>query len=183
MCEVNKCIIPDKFPLPKINELLSELRNANVFSQLDLASAYHQLALHPESRGLAAFITPDGVYQYRRVCFGLSSAPSAFQKMMTTILSGLTGVQCYLDDVIIWGHDQKEHDNNLRQVLERLSKYNVKLNQDKCKFSVSELKFLGHVISDKGIQVDDKHHAITEASVPRDEKSLEIITWIGQLFF
>jgi hypothetical protein len=75
---VNMAVIPDKYPLPNIEEMFSELRNAKYFSQLDLASAYHQLLLHPDSRSLTAFITLEGLYQYRRVCFGISSAPSAF---------------------------------------------------------------------------------------------------------
>ncbi|KAJ8034400.1 hypothetical protein HOLleu_21220 [Holothuria leucospilota] len=150
--QVNKAVIPDSFPLPKIDELLGELRNAKLFSQLDLAAAYHQLLLHPDSRPLTAFITHDGLFQYKRVCFGLSSAPSVFQKMMQSMLAGLSGVQCYLDDVIVYGKDE-EHNENLREVLTRLDSYGVKLN-DKCKFNQSSIKFLGHIISSEGIRVD-----------------------------
>ena len=180
--EVNKSISPDKFPLPKIDELLSEIGDAKMYSQLDLTQAYHQLLLHPDSRNLTAFITHDGVFQYKRVCFGLSSAPSVFQKMMSTILAGLKGVQCYLDDVIIWGCTQIEHDENLKAVLTRLSKYDVKLNLGKCQFSKTEIQFLGHTLSDRGIQVGDKHRGITQASVPTDDKSLRSLLGLASYF-
>ena len=146
--EVNKAVIPDVYPIPPIQELLCELHDAKVFSQLDMESAYHQLELHPNSRDLTAFITHDGLYRYKRVCFGLSSAPSAFQKTMSSILCGLDGVQCYLDDVVVYGKTQEEHDRNLKAVYQRLQKHNVQLNRKKCKESVSSLKFLGHTISD-----------------------------------
>ena len=107
------------YPIPPIQEPLCELHDAKVFSQLKMESAYHQLELHPNSRDLTAFITHDGLYRYKRVCFGLSSALSAFQKTTSSILSGLDGVQCYLDDVVVYGKNQDEHDRNLKPVYER----------------------------------------------------------------
>ena len=128
--------------------------------------------LHEDSRDLTSFITHEGLFRYKRVCFGLSSAPSAFQKMMSVILSGLKGVQSYLDDLIVYGKDQSEHDANLQAVLKRLQKYGVKLNKGKCLFSKSSLKFLGHTVSAAGIEVDDKYEALNNAPVPHDKKSL-----------
>lgn len=122
--------------MPKIDEIICELHNSSAFSQLDLASAYHQLPLHEESRPLTTFLTHEGLFQYKRMCFGLASAPSAFQKMMSVVLNGLIGVQYYLDDVIIYGKTQAEHDENLRNVLTRLQKYGIKLNSEKCVFKV-----------------------------------------------
>jgi archaellum component FlaF (FlaF/FlaG flagellin family) len=88
----NEAIIPDKYPLPNIEELLSELNGAKVFSKIDLKSAYHQVDLHEDSRPLTTFITHDGLYRYKRVCFGLASAPSCFQKMMSMLLGDIHGV-------------------------------------------------------------------------------------------
>lgn len=149
--------------------------------RVDLAAAYHQLLLHPDSRPLTAFITHDGLFQYKRVCFGLSSAPSVFQKMMQSMLAGLSGVQCYLDDVIVYGKDEEEHNENLREVLTRLDSYGVKLN-DKCKFNQSSIKFLGHIISSEGIRVDDKYNALANASVPKDPKSLRSFLGLAGYF-
>lgn len=94
----NKAIVVDSHPLLHIVELLAELQGVTVFSTIDQASAYHQVPLHPESRNLMAFITQDGLFRYKRVLYGLASATLAFQKMMTTILHGLPGVQAYLDE-------------------------------------------------------------------------------------
>ncbi|KAJ8044581.1 hypothetical protein HOLleu_07364 [Holothuria leucospilota] len=180
--EVNKAIIPDKFPLPNIDEMMTEFQNAKVFSRLDLKQAYHQLELHPDSRSLTGFITHDGVFQYKRLCVGLASAPSVFKKVMSIILAGLPKVQVYLDDIIVWGVTQEEHDVNLEKVFDRLTKYNVKLNKSKCELSKKELKFLGHRLTDHGIKINDKYQAITNAAVPRDEKSLRSLLGLAGYF-
>lgn len=111
--EPNRSVIMDSYPLPHIEDLFTEMRGATVFSQCDLASAYHQLPLHPDSRNLTTFITHEGLFRYTRVPFGLASAPSEFQKIMKTILEGQPGCQNYLDDVVIYGKDKAAHDANL----------------------------------------------------------------------
>ena len=180
--EVNKAIIPDKYPLPKIDELISELRNSKYFSQLDLASAYHQIKLHPDSRDLTSFITHDGVFRYKRICFGMSSAPSAFQKMLSTILSGLQGVQNYLDDVIVYGRTKEEHDQNLYNVMSRLNDYGITLN-NKCKFGQTKLEFLGHKITSNGVQIsDEKFRALCDIPVPEDSKALKSFLGLAGYF-
>ena len=180
--ETNKSVIPDRHPLPKIEELIAELRNAKYFTQLDLTSAYHQLLLHPDSRGLTAFITHEGVYQYKRVCFGLSSAPSAFQKMLSTILAGLKGVQNYLDDVIVYGETEAEHNKNLYNVMSKLKSYGISLN-DKCKFGQTSLRFLGHKITQEGVQIDEeKYCSLCEMPVPKDSKALKSFLGLAGYF-
>ncbi|XP_054759514.2 uncharacterized protein K02A2.6-like [Lytechinus pictus] len=171
--DVNRAIVEDKYPLPHIEELLSEMRGATVFSTLDLKSAYHQLLLHEDSRHLTTFITHEGLFQFKRVCFGLSSAPSAFQKLMSSILAGLSGVQCYLDDIIIYGDTLSTHDTNLRAVLQRLQSVGLTLNLQKCQFNLKEISYLGHVISAKGVQPnEDNVAAIRDAPVPEDAATL-----------
>ena len=170
---VNEAIVEDKFPLPHIDELLSEMRGSKVFTTLDLTNAYHQLLLHEDSRHLTTFITHKGLFRYKRVCFGLSSAPSAFQRLMASILAGLDGVQCYLDDIIIHGDTQEAHDTNLRAVLLRLQSVGVTLNLQKCHFNLHEINYLGHVISAKGLQPNEAHvNAIRNAPVPGDAAAL-----------
>uniref|UniRef100_A0A096MDF0 Gypsy retrotransposon integrase-like protein 1 n=1 Tax=Poecilia formosa TaxID=48698 RepID=A0A096MDF0_POEFO len=132
---------------------ISNLRGATVFSTIDLASAYHQMPLHPESRDITAFITNDGLFRFCRVPFGLASVPSAFQKM-SIILAGLPGVQAYLDDIICYSSTQK-----------------LKLNMHKCKFNQPSLN--GHTISKDGLQPDqDKVTAVIHAPAPHDTSSL-----------
>ena len=171
--EPNKAVITDSHPLPLIEDILSELHGAVMFSTLDLKSAYHQLTLHEESRGLTAFITHEGLYQYCRVPYGLCSAPATFQKMMTQILSGLKGVQCYLDDVIIYGTSEAAHEVNLRAVLHRINNAGLQLNVDKCQLRQTTLTFLGQKIGPEGLLPDDSHvAAILNAPPPTDPTTL-----------
>lgn len=170
--EANKAVVVDSFPLPHTEELLHALNGARYFSKLDLASAYYQVLLHPDSRDITAFITHDGLFRFKRVCFGLASAPAAFQQLMTSILQGCKGVLCYLDDVIIFGKSEKEHMRNLEEVLQRISHAGLKLN-DKCVFNTSELSFLGHRVSAEGVApLQTKVDAIVHAATPTDAGKL-----------
>lgn len=132
--EPNKAVIIDSHPLPHIEEVFTELRGASMFSTIDLQNAYHQVTLHPDSRDLTAFVTHDGLYRFTRVPYGLASAPSAFQRMMSQILAGQDGVQCYLDDIIVFGNNPELHEKRLQSVLQRLQNCGLKLNVEKCCF-------------------------------------------------
>ncbi|CAM5153065.1 unnamed protein product [Natator depressus] len=171
--EPNKAIVIDSHPLPHIEEAFAELHGAKMFSTLDLQSAYHQVMLHEDSRDLTAFITHEGLFRFKCVPYGLASAPSAFQTMMSLILNNQHGVQCYLDDTIMFGNTSEEHDNNLQSVLNCLSKAGLQLNRSKCKFRQTELSFLGHTISQAGLKPDPDHIlAISNAPLPTDLQSL-----------
>ncbi|KAJ8014421.1 hypothetical protein DPEC_G00040040 [Dallia pectoralis] len=181
--EPNKAIVSDCHPLPHMDELLSELRGATVFSTIDLAFAYHQMLLHPDSRDITAFITHEGLFRFCRVPFGLASAPSAFQKMMTIILAGIPGVQAYLDDVICYGSTQQQHDASLKRVLHALDKAGLKLNMQKCKFNQTSLRFLGHTISKDGLLPDqDQIKAVAQAPAPHDTSSLRSFLGLASWF-
>ena len=147
---VNQAIVVDTYPLPDIDELFIQLEGATYFSRLDLKSAFNQLELEEASRPLTTFITHDELFRYKRVCFGLASAPSCFQRMMSLILKGISGVTCFIDDIVVFGKSKEEHDKNLHVVLHKLSKVGMKLN-DKCCFCVQSLDFLGHTIDKDGI--------------------------------
>lgn len=109
------------------------------------------MLLHPDSRDVTAFITHEGLFCFCRVPFGLASAPSAFQRMMSTILSGLHGIQAYVDDIICYGYTQQDHDANLRGALRALNEAELTLNAHECKFNQTSLSFLGHMISKEGL--------------------------------
>lgn len=95
MCKgPNKSVVVDGFPLPHMEEIFTELRGAMLFSTLDLESAYYQVPVHEDSRSLTTFITHNGLFRFKQVPFGLASGPSCFQRMMSSILKGLKGVQC-----------------------------------------------------------------------------------------
>lgn len=154
--KVNLDIVDDKFPLPNITDIFDSLAGAIYFSHLDLAQGYYQLELNEESRKMTAFSTPDGQYQMKRLPMGLKISPSAFSRVMSIAMSGLTFSRCfiYLDDLIVYGKNLNQHNCNLMDILDRLRKVNLKLNGGKCQFLKKELLYLGHIIKDGGILPD-----------------------------
>ncbi len=182
----NKAVIVDSYPLPHMEEMLTLLQGAIVFSTIDLESAYHQVPLHEDSRDLTAFITHKGLFRFCRVLYSLASAPSAFQKMMVIILKGLQNVANYLDDIIVWGRSQQEHDQALQNVLQCLKEAGLMLNKSKCQFSKQSFKFLGHLVMAQGIQPDQEHlSAIINAPAPSDAVQLRsllgLLSWYNKL--
>ncbi len=125
---VNKAVIPDRYPLSSIEELTTHFHGSTIFSKLDLRQGYLQVPLHPDSRNLTAFVTHTGVFRYTRMPFGLSSAPSCFQKIMSTILAGVPGTAIYLDDVIVHAPNAVVHEQRLRATFAALSQHNLTLN-------------------------------------------------------
>lgn len=155
--ELNKVILPDRFPLPRIEDILDALGRAKFFSTLDLQSGFHQVGLEKNSRKYTAFSTPTNHFQFTRLPFGLSISPNAFQRMMMIALSGLPPEVAflYIDDIIVIGGSERHHLKNLQKVFDCLRKRNLKLNPEKCCFFRKEVTFLGHLLTDKGILPDE----------------------------
>lgn len=143
-------------PLTACNDLLSMLKGMKIFASIDLLSGYHQIAMAPEHRHLTAFVCHIGVYQFRRVPFGLRNAPSHFQTSMMNVLSGLTFKACllYVDDILVFGATPEEFLVNLDEVLTRLGKHGLKLGASKCSLGVSQALFLGYLVSAQGLSID-----------------------------
>ena len=164
--KLNESVRRENFPLPTTDELLAQLDGATVFSKLDCNQGFHQIPLSVESQELTTFITPFGRFCYQRLPFGISSGPEIFHREMTHILSGIQGVICDIDDILVGGRGQKEHDERLREVLKRLKDAGLTLNE-KCEFSKDQVKFLGHIVSAQGIAIDpSKVEAITKFPAP-----------------
>ena len=164
---LNQSVMREVHPLPKVDDTLAQLTGAKVFSKLDANSGFWQIPLSPPSRLVTTFITPFGRYCFNKLPFGISSAPEHFQKCMSEILTGLNGVVCQMDDVLVFGSDRAEHDARLLAVLQRVESAGVTLNAQKCEFGNTSVKFLGHVIDQSGIQADpDKTSAIREMKQP-----------------
>ena len=168
LTELNKSVERERHQLPSVENTLGQLTGAKVFSKLDANSGFWQIPLSKESSLLTTFITPFGRYCYNRLCFGISSAPEHFQKRMQQILEGIDDAVCHMDDVLIWGASQAEHDERLRKTLSRLQSAGVTLN-DKCEFSKSKIKFLGQIIESAGVSPDpDKVSAVKSMKEPRN---------------
>ena len=167
--QVNARTIRDSFPLPLIADTLDALSGTQFFTTLDLRSGYWQIEVHPESREKTAFITHSGLYQFRVLPFGLTNAPSSFQRLMGYILRGLhyKTALIYLDDVIIFSRSFDDHLLHLEQVFQRLRDANVKLKPSKCHFAQTSVEYLGHIVSREGIKPNPaKIEAVKSFPVP-----------------
>jgi len=176
---LNKKLIPDKHPLPRIDEILDGLGRARFFSVMDLYSGYHQIPLHEDSKHLTSFSTGNGYYQFKVLPFGISIAPAAFTRMMTIAFSGLSPEQAfiYMDDLIVMGFSEKQHIYNLRKVFETCRKFNLKLNPEKCDFFKTQVHFLGHTCTADGIFPDPvKLHAVKNYPRPTNAEETKRFT-------
>lgn len=176
---LNKKLIPDKHPLPRIDEILDSLGRARYFSVMDLHAGYHQINLDPISRPLTSFSTDNGFYQFKVLPFGISIAPASFTRMMTIAFAGLSPEQAfiYMDDLIVIGFSEKQHLLNLRKVFETCRKFNLKINPDKCNFFKPEVYFLGHKCTPDGILPDpSKLFAVKNYPVPKTAEETKRFT-------
>lgn len=181
----NKAIIREKYPLPTIEDLLPLLGRAKIFSKLDVKQAYHQVEIAPESRDVTTFITKRGLFRYKRLVFGISSAPEIFQRIFEQILSGCEGVFNFLDDILIWGESREEHDPRVANVLHKLQSFDVLLNEGKCLYGVAKVDFIGHELSAEGVRpAKSKRFAVMNFRAPKnvDELSsfLGLINYVGK---
>ena len=150
--------------MPTVDDIISDLNGATTFSKLDHNQGYHQLELTPESRDATTFSTQDGLWRYKRLNFGVSSASEIFQHAIARALSDIDGVKNMSDDIIVYGKTKAEHDRNLRNVFIRLRESNITLNRKKCEFNCTELKFYGFIFSNKGMTADPAKVGMTNYS-------------------
>ena len=151
---LNQAITRERHMLPTLDEITAVLEGAKVFSVLDAESGFHQLPLSAESKPYTTFTTHRGLYRFKRLPFGLACAPEIFQREVDDLVRGLDGVIVYIDDILIFGKDQSEHDRRMESVLRRLSEVNIKLNWAKCQIRQSKVKYLGHWLTEEGVLPD-----------------------------
>ncbi|KAG7548022.1 Reverse transcriptase domain [Arabidopsis suecica] len=177
---LNKVTVKNKYPLPRIDELLDQLRGARWFSKIDLASGYHQIPIEPSDVRKTAFRTRYGHYEFVVMPFGLTNAPAAFMKMMNGIFREFLDefVIIFIDDILVYSKDRETHQNHIRTVLERLREQKLFAKLSKCSFWQRSIGFLGHIISDQGVSVDpEKIRSIKEW--PRPKNATEIRSFLG----
>ena len=154
--KLNSVAIRDARPLPRIDDLLEALNGSSISSTLDLRQGYCQIRLHPDDKEKTAFVTPDGLYEFDRLPFGLSGAPATFDRALEIISSGLQydiGL-CYFDDIIIPSETIKEHYQKLSLVVDRFRTHNLRVKASKCHFGAKTVRYLGHVVSAEGFHID-----------------------------
>jgi RNase H-like domain found in reverse transcriptase/Reverse transcriptase (RNA-dependent DNA polymerase)/Integrase zinc binding domain/gag-polyprotein putative aspartyl protease/Chromo (CHRromatin Organisation MOdifier) domain len=165
---VNKLTVKNRYPLPRIDDLLDQLRGATCFSSLDLKAGYNQIRIREEDIPATAITTPYGHWEYLVLPQGLANSPSLFVALMNDVFKGMEEyVLVYLDDILVFSRSQAEHATHLEKVLNRLREHQLYAKRSKCAFGKDRLKFLGHILSAEGLQVDpEKISALTEWPTP-----------------
>jgi hypothetical protein len=153
---LNEVTIKNKYPLPRIDDLFDQLRGACVFSKIDLRSRYHQLKIRARDIPKTAFTTRYWLYEYTVMSFGLTNAPAYFMYLMNKVFMEYLDkfVVVFIDDILVFSKTEEEHAEHLRLVLQKLKEHQLYAKRSKCEFWLTEVSFLGHIVSNGGISVD-----------------------------
>ena len=174
--KLNEITLKDRHPIPLVNDSISILSNNKYFSVMDLLSGYWNVYLKESDRPKTAFITPEGLYQFKVLAFGLTNAPATFQRYMQSVLADILYkfVVVYLDDIVIFSNSIEDHLKHIKIVFDRIREHNLKLQIEKCKFLCNEIHYLGHIINETEVRPDqEKTEAIREFPVPKKVKDVQ----------
>ena len=172
---LNNVSIKDAYPLPRIDDSLDALNGGRYFNTMDLMSGFWQIEMAPEDQEKTAFSTSLGLYEFKVMPFGLVNAPASFERLMETVLRGLQWEEClvYMDDIIVAGDSISQCLERLEHVFQRLQGAGLKLKPSKCSFLQKTVQFLGHVVSEEGIQTDpEKIAVVRDWPVPTTPKQM-----------
>lgn len=175
--KLNAATKPDRYPLPRMDDLLHEAKSTQFMTSLDLRAGYWQVPVKIDHQEKTAFTTPFGIFQFKRLPFGLRNAPATFQRLMDRVKTGI-GTNgtflAYLDDLLILSVTFEDHMDDLKAIFGRLRHFNLRINMEKCKFCVNDIRYLGHIITANGIKTDpDKISAIQNMIYPRNIKHVQ----------
>ena len=185
--ELNEAIQREHYQLPTIEEVATRLHGAKLFSVLDARNGFWHIMLDEASSFLTTFNTPFGRYRWKRMPFGISSAPEVFQRRMCEVVEGLKGVEIVADDLVVVGFGDtpeeamRDHNQNLHAVLQRCKEENLKLNDRKLRLCLKEVPFIGHLLTPEGLCVDpNKVKAILDMPPPSDVAAVQRLLGLAQ---
>ena len=171
---VNAVTTRDAYPITPMQELFDKIGDSTVFTKIDFQQFYHQLPLVECDIPKTAFYANDKLYEYTRVSFGLMNAVAYCYRVMKEVFKNCQGVEIYLDDVLVHGKTQQEHDENLQRVFERIRHHNLGVNLSKCSFSQKEVKYLGFIIGNGSQRPDpERVQSVRDFPLPNDAKGLQ----------
>lgn len=181
---LNKAILRPHYPFPNIEDCKSRLNGSKIFSSLDANSGFWMIPLADSSSKLCTFNTPYGRYRFLRLPFGINAAPEIFHSEIVKLFGDIEGLIIYIDDFLIFSNTIQEHNIILEKVLERAEKVGFKFNKEKCKFQLKEIKFIGHIFNENGVQPDrEKVDAILDMPIPKNVSELQrflgMINYLG----
>ncbi|XP_037876915.1 uncharacterized protein K02A2.6-like [Bombyx mori] len=179
---LNKVLAIDRFPVPKMEDLFSNLSGNKFFTKLDLSQAYNQIVLSEHSSEYTVINTHRGLFKYSRLVYGLASSPGIFQKLMVNMFKNVPNVVVFYDDILIRNQDLDSHLKSIKEVLDILERYGLKIKRSKCEFMVTEVRYLGFIIDQNGVRVDpEKVKSI--ATMPHPNNVTELKSFIGMVNF
>ena len=178
---VNTQLETHRQPIPLPEDLFRKLAGGHGYTKIDLADAYNQIPLGPESQKKLALSTQRGVLLQMRLPFGITSAPGYFQGIMNQLTSDLPGVAVYLDDILVSGANAEDHLKNLRNLLKRLDEHNLRCRLEKCQFAQPTVEYLGHKLTAHGLEKGVKADAVAQMPAPKDESGLK--SFLGSVQF
>ena len=182
MRRANTAVLRERHITPPVNEIINDLNGACVFSKLDLNHGYNQFELEPSSRGITTFSSHLGLWRYKRLDFGISSAAEVFPNAIRETLSGLNGVVNMSDDILIFARDQSTHDANLRACFQRLQEKGLTLNPAKCVYNKSNLDFFGYTFTQNGMKINNKKVSAV-CNLPAPTNQSEVRSLLGMTNF
>ncbi|KAM7309829.1 uncharacterized protein ISCGN_006814 [Ixodes scapularis] len=169
---LNPALKPDRYPLPKTEDLFVKIAHGEKFTKLDSKQAYFQIPLAEESRDLTVINLHKGPYQVNRVPFGITPASAIFQRVIEELLGKLPYTGAFEDDIVVTGKNDQHHLRNLDIVLQKLKESGLHLGNEKCCFMQDSIEYLGHVVDKQGIHPNPKVNAVLQAKTPKDQKEL-----------
>ena len=171
--KVNTVTKTDTYPIPRINDCRDKMGSSKIVSKFDLLKGFWQVPLTERAKEVSAFVTPDGLFQYKVMPFGMKNSPATFQRLINQVVSGLPGCDAYIDDVIIYSETWEEHLDIMRKLFERLSAAKLTVNLSKCEFGKATVTFLGHVVGQGLVKpIEAKVTAICEFPAPVGKRQL-----------
>ena len=177
---LNTRTIPDQYAVPLIQEAIDCLNGSSWFSVIDLKSGFYQIPMRQEDKEKTAFICPLGFYQFERMPQGVKGAPATFQRLMETCMSGMNmaEVLVYMDDLIVFGQTLDQMEERLMKVLDRLAEFGLKVSPEKCQLCCKSVKYLGHVVSEEGVQTDPEKMSALD-TWPRPMNVKQVRSFLG----